>query len=170
MPDTIDKVKYAATLRVKQVLDVALDGVTNQEHVLEIADLAGEILSNDKDMPCTSAYIDQRSLTAGADSLDLTALVRTNLDNLDWTGLKVRFVAVYGASTNTGVIVVFQSASGTPYYFADSSFAWHIVPGGWTLWHSPESTIQPDVSATVKDIDFGSADVDAAYTILMVAG
>lgn len=167
MADVIVKVEYDFKLKVTETLDVGVDGVTNLDHTLQIAGSSGS-LSPTSTVPATKAWKDQGALTAGAATIDLTALARDNLPTIDMTGLKVQLVHIVNASTNSAALTVVDGASNGYNLFGDASGQVTIPVGGQLLWFGNENL---DAVATADaEIDLSSSDTDATYDILIVAG
>lgn len=168
MADAIVKVEYDFKLKVTETLDVAIDGVTNLDHTLQIAGSSGS-LSPTTTVPCTKAWKDQGALTAGAATIDLTNLARDNLPAVDMSGLKIQLVHIINASTNTATLTVTDGATNGYLLFGDASGQVTIPVGGQILWFGNEALA--DVTNASNDtIDLSSSDTDATYDILIVAG
>ncbi len=106
-------------------------------------------------------------LTAGAETLDLTAMANDAGGAVDMTGLKVQ--AVYIRITTATAPVVFAKGATNGYaLFAASSGQIGLAAGEDVLLRFNES--RPDVAAGAKTIDVSSADADAEYEIYLVAG
>lgn len=103
MADAIVKLEFDPKVKVTEKLDIGIDGVTNQEHILQIASLAASF-SPTTTVPVTKAFKDQVALTAGAVTLDLNVLVRDNLPDVSGDGLKVQVIIIHNPNTNTGTM------------------------------------------------------------------
>lgn len=119
-------------------------------------------------VPATKAFSDEITLVAGAATIDLTAMVRTPLANVDFTGLKVQLVKFKAATANAAAVVIKPGASNAYNLFGDSD-------GQITLPASAESEQYwadqlADVSSTVKNVDLSSSDTDAIIEVVLVAG
>jgi len=119
-------------------------------------------------VPATKAWSDQRSLSSGTDSLDLTALVHTNLNNVDFTGLKVQLLKLKAAAANTAAIVFADASSNGYSLFGDASGQITLPAKAQALFYFGDTLA--DVSSTVKALTITSTDLDATYDILIVAG
>jgi hypothetical protein len=130
--------------------------------------LASTTLNAASTPAATQVWSDRASLTAGAATIDLTALARANLSALDLTGLKVQVILIRNLSTNTGTLEIDVGAA-NGYNILGSATSEAVLPvGGFLFAYLPEGT--PDVSGTASDIDLVSADTDATYDVLIVAG
>lgn len=118
--------------------------------------------------PVTKAWSDTRSLAAGTNSIDLTALVNAARNDIDFTVLKVQAVKIVAATNNTANVLFSPAGSNGYNLFGSSDGKISLAAGCQALFIFPEGLA--DVSATVKAITVTSSDVDAAYSILLVAG
>lgn len=159
--------KYNLKLHVDEVLALGLDNVANPTAVHETTDESGT-LNAGSTPPATKAWSDERQLAGGTDTFDLTALANGNLANVDFTGLKVQLVKIVADPTNTDDIVVADGASNGYHLFGDASGQITLGPGGAALLFFQDSL--PDVSGTAKNVTVTSADADAIYDIILVAG
>ncbi len=165
MADTVRAI-YDLKLQIRQTTDVSLDGVANQEHTRETANAA--TLDASSTPAVSKSWWDDGTLTAGAATIDLTALVRANLPNVDMTGLKVQLFKFIATSTNTAGIRIKVGASNAYNIFGDANGEITLLPGGVHFQYIPEQL--PDVASGAKDIDLSSSDTDAGYAVEIVAG
>lgn len=113
-----------------------------------------------------------RTLSGGADSLDLTALAfEDDLAARDFTGLQVVGIKIIADSGNTEPLT-FQGAVSNPYEICgDASWYWPIPPGGQKVFVAPtDISDMPVVSGSALGIAVGSAQATPGYTIVIVAG
>lgn len=121
----------------------------------------------------TKVYAQQRALSAGALTLDLTALTDGTGAALDLTGLKVQFVAfankpVSGAPNTDTLNVKFGATNGYN-IFGDAASEVTLAVGGWCIFYNPEGT--PDVANGSADtVDVSSSDADADFIVMIAAG
>lgn len=153
-------------LKADEVLALGLDNVTDP--TLRHAVVTSGTLTGSTSVPSTKAFSDQRSLAAGTDTLDLTALVGALSSAIDMTGLKVQLVKIVAAIANTEDIVIADTAATGYFIFGDASGQVTLPPGGSIMLFGNEGL--PDVGAGAKDIDVTSSDLDAIYDIIIVAG
>ncbi len=161
------EVTYNPTLKVVETLTLSIDKADDPTQTIEITG-NGATLNATSTVPATKVWSDQRSLTAGTDSIDLTNLTNGNLPAVDMTGLKVQVVKIVSASANTDTITVVDGATNGYNLFGDASGQVTLMVGGHVLWFGNENLA--DVSSSVKTIDFSSSDTDATYDIIIVAG
>lgn len=167
MADLIVRVEYDFKLKVTETLDVAIDGVANLDHTLQLANSSGT-LSPTTTVPITKAWKDQGALTAGAATINLTALARNNLPTIDLTGLKVQFIHVINASTNSAALVIVDGATNGYNILGSATGAISIPVGGQFLFFGNEGL--DAVAAGDATIDLSSSDTDATYDIMILAG
>ena len=121
--------------------------------------------------PITQVWSDEFTLSAGAATLDLTALARDAQANLDLTGLKIQAYFFATPSTNTDTVTIVDGATNGYNIFGDASGQITIGASGqkgFAMFYAPE-TLQ-DVGASDKTIDLSSSDTDATVKVLLVAG
>ncbi|CAB4191862.1 hypothetical protein UFOVP1229_177 [uncultured Caudovirales phage] len=110
------------------------------------------------------------TLTAGALTLDLTALARAGASTVNLTGKRILAVKAVALSTNTSLVTIKPGAS-NPY---------SALGLGISLGMSAVATERPDeallhipsgtaVDATHKNLDFASVDTDASVAIIIIA-
>lgn len=107
----------------------------------------------------------QKDLSAGAGTIDLTALTGTNGRTIDGTGLKVQFFRVKALAANANPITLAEGASNG---YALMGAAWSIIlaPGQEFTLKGNEAT--PDVGATDKIIDLtGTGTQGLQVTIIL---
>lgn len=154
-------------LQATEDIDLGLDNVDNPTVVHQVA--GGSKTLNASSTPAaTKAWSDQRQLSGGSDSIDLTALANGNLANIDFTGLKVQVIKIVAAEANTAAITIADGATNGYHVFGDGSGQINLVAGGQALIYVPEGL--PDVGASAKTIDVTSSDTDAIYDIVLIAG
>lgn len=120
----------------------------------------------------TKVYAQQRALSTGTLTLDLTALTDGSGAAMDLTGLKVQFVAVankpVSGAANTDTLNVKFGATNGYNIFGDAASEATLAIGGWCIFYNPEGT--PDVGASAKTIDFSGSDADADFIVMIAAG
>lgn len=165
MADTV-KAIYDLKLDIRQTTDLSLDGVTNPEVARETASAA--TLDANSAVPVTTSWWDDADLVAGTLTLDLTALTRANLPNVDMTGLKVQILKFKADSANTAGIVVADHGTTGYLIFGDASGQVTVLPGSEILMVFNDQLA--DVSGSVKQLLVTSTDTEATYSIEIVAG
>ena len=160
---------YDLKLTVTETIDVGLDLASNKEHQHKITSPAASgTLTSSTTVPVTKTFSDTFTLSSGSSTLDLTALVRDNLPNVDMTGLKVQLFKVACPSTNTAAVVVADGSSNGYEVYGDANGQVTVHQGGQDLRFVPDKL--DDVAAADKTIDFTSADTDATVSVIICAG
>jgi len=118
--------------------------------------------------PVTKNIILTDALTAGTATIDLTSMTDGVLGTKDFTGLKVQAYKITNPSTNTAALLVEDGATNGYNIFGAATRAVSVLLGQVVASVIPDQ--MADVSATVKTIDLTSTDLDADYTIELVAG
>lgn len=125
---------------------------------------------NATDHPGLTIWSDTVTLTAGALTLDLTALTRTGLSTVDMTGKRLLAVKFAALSTNTDPVTIVPGATNS----------YSSLGLGVRLDMSAVATERPDealihcpsasaVDATHKTIDFASAHLTASVACEIIA-
>ena len=125
-------------------------------------------LDTSSGIPVTKVWSDTVQLTAGTVTLDLTALVRPNLANIDFTGLKVQLVKIKADTANTAVIIVKPAVSNGYFLLGDTDAQWTGAALDQLLQQTNDTL--PDVAGGAKDITITSSDADAKFDIILAAG
>ncbi len=118
--------------------------------------------------PVTKAWGDDVTLSGGAVTLDLAALVRAVLPNVDFTGLKVQLIHIKAAAANTAALKFDVGASNGYGIFGSATSEISLDADDEAAFFFNDKL--PDVAAGAKDIDVSSSDVDAKFKIVLVAG
>ncbi len=115
----------------------------------------------------TKAWHREITLTAGAATIDLTALAHDILTTVDATGLKLKGLFVLAKSSNSDVVTMAEGAS-------NEYTGWAGADGLVLEAGLPFSQLYDEACDTVggsaKNIDFASADTDAKVTVIMLFG
>ena len=170
MADSIRQVVIGQILQVYQTIDLGIDGVDNEEQLLQIANLAKTLRPSGTTPTVTKAWRDQITIGgSGTETLDLTALDRGNVPAVTFAGLYIICWLLVGAADNS-VGVTMAPASVTPYDFSGGAGdVWRAMPdGGIAFGYAPANT--ETVSSGVRDqIDLSGTTGDTVE-ILLVAG
>ena len=116
--------------------------------------------------PATKVVAISGNLTAGAATIDLTALTGTNGASVTFSGLRVQAMYFQNRSSSNAMTVK-DGASNGYLIFGDSSGQITVGPGGSNLHYTAD--YPSDVSGSVKNIDLTGTGTDAYY-MLLVAG
>lgn len=114
-------------------------------------------------------WSDQIQLSAGAYTIDLTALVRgAERPDLDATGLAITAIKVVSADANTDDITIVSGASnGYDFMNADASGRVTLSPGDALVLRTNGNGA---VGAADAEIDLSSSDTDAVFDIIIMFG
>lgn len=116
----------------------------------------------------TKAWSDQRSLSAGTDTIDLTALAVPGQDAVDFSGLKVQVIKFYNRSGNSGAMEIAPDATNGYNIFGTNDDKVTVPVGGAIQAYLPEGN--PDVAGgSADEITITGTGTDT-YDILLVAG
>jgi len=116
----------------------------------------------------TAAWFQEVGLSAGAVTLDFTALARGNLSDLDLTGLTIQAWKIQADSQNTSPILM-QEGDANPYYLCGATGDTISLDASDEFMFKGSDSLQA-VAAGAKDIKVTSADVDAKFKLVLVAG
>ena len=159
--------KYILLLDVEESLSMGLDLATNPDIKHTIPGGFGNLTATTT-VPATKVISDTRSLTAGADTIDLTSMGGPYNTTVTFAGLKVQLLKIKSDATNGAVLVVEKGATNGYELFGDTSGQIAVPPGGEALFFFNDGLA--DVSGGAKTIDFSSIDTNATYSIILVAG
>lgn len=105
------------------------------------------------------------TMTAGAATIDLRALVGAFGSTVDGNGLKVQAVKFRNPASNANAITVAEGAS-NGYELLGNGFTFTLPVGGSAQFYLPEGT--PDVSASTKEIDISGTDAQVLQVTLVM--
>lgn len=173
MADTYS-VTYNAKMEVRETVDVDLDHAPDPTITHESTAVAGT-LTGSTDPKIEVFWSSLESIASGATTnLDLTALVRDNLPNVDMTDKKVNLVKLVASATNTTHITVDENVA-TGYNLFDeisSGGGTHqivLYPGDCYFMYAPET--RAVVAVGEKDFDLtNSAGATATIELMIGAG
>lgn len=115
--------------------------------------------------PASKAVANSYAMTAGAKTLDLTALVGTNGATVDGSTLKLNYAKFINPSTNTGSIVVKFGASNAYLLGSDSAWRHTLKPGDEVLY---KGTANPTIDSTHKNIDISGTGTESIEVVLVM--
>lgn len=152
-----------ALLEAVETVPGPLDQAANPSTRHRITGCHGEF-DADSTVPVEKAWSDARTLSGGADALDLTSLARGgDLAAVDATGLKLQGIKVACPATNTADVLL---TAGTTNGYTVGTI--RVTPGGHQLaWFADGLG---DVASGAKMVDVTSDDADATYKVLLVFG
>lgn len=109
-----------------------------------------DTLNAGSDVPATKVVANTIVLDAGAETIDLTALVGSNGGAVDMTGLKVQLLKFKAKANNANVITISFGAA-NPYTGLGAAFSVTLDAGMEFTFFGNEKTA--DVAGGVKDLD-----------------
>lgn len=161
---------YDLVLRVTVTPSLSQDNVTNTPQVISSLGTIGGTLTANTTVPVTESYTEDITLTAGAATIDFSALDQGDLTDIDvaTAALKPQLVIFKAAAANTAGVVVVDGATNGFNIWGDSSGSVTVLPGCAVLafWNDKLD----DAGATDKTVDLASSDVDAKIEVIIVFG
>jgi len=162
--------QYDLKLLAREVLSLGLDLGADPTIAHQISGSSGTLTGTTT--PAVSAVSsDERTLSAGSDTIDLTAApgptVNGQATTVDMTGLVPILVKFAADSGNTDYLTIKKGASNGYDLFGPTGQL-VLDAGEQVLLYSPG--VMADIDAFTKNIDISSPDVDAKYKMLIVAG
>lgn len=118
--------------------------------------------------PVTKVAAILQALTAGAATIDLTALPGTMGLTVDGTGLKVQAIRVQNPSTNANAVALTTGAS-NGYALLGSAWKITLQPGEEFVWIGIDHASVPAVASNAKTIDLAGTGTQA-FNVLIVLG
>jgi hypothetical protein len=144
MADTYT-VNYNFKMEVLETVDLGLDLASNPEITHETTEVKGTLTASSS-VPISKFFTDTTAAMTAAETaiLDLTALVRDNLPNVDMTGLKVNLVKLFAPTTNhssSSMMVKIAAASAYNLFGEDAAGADQVTlfPGDCVAMYAPET-------------------------------
>lgn len=145
-------VNYASTLTVTETYTDGLVSATANTLVFNGANTSGTFIASTSGTPCTKigtpAVTGLVTLSGGAATIDLTALVSANGSAVDGTGLRVQF-AKFKNTAAAAMTIVGGASNGYLLFGASGSVV--IPAGGELLMKFSDGTT--DIDATHKTLD-----------------
>ena len=114
--------------------------------------------------PATIVAAWKQLLTAGAATIDLTAMVGTNGATINGTGLKVQALKVKALAANANAITVATGAS-NGYGLAGAATSVTLAAGQEFMFYGNELT--PDIAAGAKTIDLSGTGTQGVEIIIV---
>lgn len=167
MADTVTSIAIWPRLRAEVELDTGLDMTDNPTVVDQMSDDSVN-LTPSTTPPASVVWSDSRTLAGASESLDLRALDRGDLADVDLNGKKVQALKIKAAAANNAAGLLFKTGASNGYNIlghADGEVT--LLPGSMVLLYVPDKLA--DVDATHKIIDVSGTAADQ-YDIQIVAG
>lgn len=124
------------------------------------------VMDADSTPPVTKEAVFQKAMTAGAATIDLTALTGLNGASVTFTGLKVQSVKFRNKATNANDITITEGAS-NGYELLGNGFTLILKPGQEAQFYLNDAA--PDVGGSAKTIDISGTGTQV-LEVAMVAG
>lgn len=122
------------------------------------------ILTGSSSPDATVVYKGTVTLTAGAATLDLTALTDSSGATIATTGLKVRAIKVKPTGTNANAITLSEGASNGYELFGDG---WKVAVQATSHFLAYLGATAPDVATGAKTIDFAGTLVQSCDVMIV---
>jgi hypothetical protein len=151
-------------LEAVDTIALALDLAANPSITYGVPEHNSGQMSDASAVPADSAWGDTRALVAGADSINLAALLRGALANLDLTGKRLRAIKVVADADNADAIAFAPGAANGFVGFPE--FILGPGEGAMFVFASDERAA---VGAANRTVDVTGVGTDA-YSIVIVAG
>jgi len=137
------------TFTAVETLDTGVDAVTAPTVSHNSFNLTGVTLNATSTAPVTTTSYQTYTLSAGAITIDLAALLGVNDEVQDATGLKLQTIIISNPSGNNAITVTTGAVNGFPLFGGTNSV---VIPTGATLaFYVPEGLT--NVAAADKTID-----------------
>ena len=162
--------QYDLVLKVTVTQAHGDQNVTNVPVVVHSLGTIGDTLTANSAVPATEDYTETITLTAGAATIDFSALDQGDLTDIDVAAaaLKPQLVIFEAAAANTAGVVIVDGAANGFNIWGDANGSVTVLPGCANLafWNDKLD----DAGATDKTIDLSSSDVDAIIKVIIVFG
>jgi hypothetical protein len=132
--------------RIRETLETGVDGAASPVIIHDALDKS-VTLNASSAVPATKCSVDTIALTAGAKTVDLTALAGAN-GTVDGTGLKVQFIRIVNNGANA---MTFAEGASNGYELLGNGWTITLPAGGYMQFYLPEGT--PDIASGAKTID-----------------
>lgn len=123
-----------------------------------------EKLNSSSTPAATKAVANSYAMTAGAKTLDLTALVGTNGATVDGTGLDVVAFKVINPAGNSALVVKFGASN--PYLFGADAAWRHTLKAGDELLLLGRTN--PTIGSGAKNIDFSGTGTESFQVVIVM--
>jgi len=157
MAFTKTTLQYVTQLTVTEILDGNVEGLSDKT-VKHTGHNRAEKLDADTTPPVTKVASFSQALTAGAATINLTALVGTNDITVNGDGLKVQAVKMANPDTNENAITATAGASNA-YNLAGADWSVALQPGQEFVFYGNDAT--PDISSSACEIDLSGTGTEA---------
>lgn len=164
------QLRYEAKFHADETPSLALDLVSNPviQHRISYSGGVSGTIDGDTTIAVDDAFSDRITLTAGAHTIDLSALTSTLGTTKNFTGKKVKGMILSANASNTGGVLVKRGASnGYPIFstLAGEATVWPGLPFVQLFGNNLSA-----IGASTKTVDLSSADTDAELELVIVVG
>lgn len=139
---------------------VAIDGAGNVKFSFAEFDFPATTFTGTTSVPVANVASDKLALTAGAATIDLTA-VPGSVSTQDLTGLKVQWIMLHNSGT---AVMTISPGATNPYPLFGTGNSVELPAGGRLMMFFNETL--PDVAAAVKDIDIAGTGTDVLNYVI----
>lgn len=158
---------YDFKLTVSELFEKGLTLCPDVAQTHEITGTSGS-LSPTSSPAITKVHSGVHTLTAGAETIDLTSLAGPHASTITFLALKVRLIKIKAASTNTHAIVFVDGASNGYNIWGDASGSLTVPPDGVAMLYFANGL--DAVASGDRTIDVSSTHQTATYSIILAAG
>lgn len=168
MADTVS-CTYNFALTVENTLDVSEDLIANPivNMVFTTNAVVKAIIDGSSTVPATTAWGKKQALSGGTATLDLEALARDNLPNLNLNGLRPQILFLFGSTANTAGISVAAGATNGHNILGASDGKVTILPGCLAMFFWNDKL--DDVVGADSEVDLVGTGTET-LEIIIVAG
>lgn len=160
------ELNYATALSVDETLDANTVSAAAKNRVVKHTSLnKAAKLTATSTPPATKVAAFQQLLTAGAASIDLTALVGTNAAVVTGLGLKVQAIKVAALTTNENPLTIATGAA-NGYALGGADFSVALQPGQEFVMFGNDAT--PDIAADAKTLDLAGTGTEGVNVIVVM--
>lgn len=145
------------TFTANETLDTGVDAAPSPAVFHSGFNLAGINLNSASDTPVTMTSYQNYTMTAGAFTIDLRALLGVNDESQDANGLKLQTIIIRNPTGNGPITVTTGASNGFPLFGGTNDM---IIPAGATLgFYVPEGLT--NVAAADKEIDISGTGTES---------
>jgi len=141
--------KHNEKIRVEETLSTGVSSDNSDNMIVHDSMSSNRILNSGTTPPVTQVAQFAQGLTAGAKTIDLTALVGTNGAAVNGTGLKVQLFKVTNRVGNAAITLTDGASNG--YELAGDAWKVILLAGQSFTFYGNDAT--PDVAVGAKTID-----------------
>ncbi|HOA28101.1 MAG TPA: hypothetical protein PKG51_11380 [Arachnia sp.] len=157
--------QYASACTVREVLEVNTASSPESGRTVTHSNFnTSLVLHASSTPPATKVAAFEQALTAGAATIDLTALTGANGVAVDGTGLKVQVLKIRNPDDNDPVTVAVGASNG--YELAGADFSVAIPGGGEFTFYGNDGA--PDIGLGAKTLDLSGTGAEKVEVIVVM--